>query len=85
MDIEVKEEEVIHLSKLTFVFEFYTIQLTKILVLSSRYHYSGYPREATSYPVFEEDRGRGFEGRYERGGYRGRGRYDNHGGRGGGR
>ena len=51
------------------------------------YHYSGYPREATSYPVYDDSRGdRG----YDRGGYRprggggDRGRYDSYGGRGGG-
>jgi len=62
-----------------------------------RYHYGGFPREATSFPVFEEarERERGYnEPRYagsgpgggpgayvERGGYRGRGRPD-YGGRG---
>jgi len=62
-----------------------------------RYHYGGFPREATSFPVFEEarERERGYnEPRYagsgpgggpgaysERGGYRGRGRAD-YGGRG---
>ena len=55
------------------------------------YHYSGYPREATSYPVYEDARndraggGGGYERSYDRGGYRGRPRYDNYGGgRGGG-
>ena len=64
--------------------------LTKLPRL--RYHYGGFPREATNYPVFEEskERDRGYnEPRYggsgagggagaypERGGYRGRGRPD---------
>lgn len=52
------------------------------------YHYSGYPREATSYPVYEDNRsersgGSYDRGGYERGGYRGRPRYDNYAGRGG--
>ena len=63
------------------------LKLKKPALLFFSYHYSGYPREATSYPVYEDTRGDrgGYERSYDRGGYRGRGgpRYDNYAGRGG--
>ena len=65
--------------------------LILLFIVLCSYHYSGYPREATSYPVYSDD-SRGDRGYDRGGGYRprgggggDRGRYDSYGGRGGGR
>lgn len=60
------------------------IDFNIVFVLFYRYQYRGFPREATSYPVFDDARDRGGDRFYEPrfggmdrgGGYRGRGRPD---------